>query len=308
MPRLSLFPIQDQEVWKLYKLHLSSFWSTEEIDFKKDRDHYLSLNTDEQKFIQHILAFFAISDTLVNNNIAENFINNPENNLETNCFYGFQTMIENIHSETYSLQVDNIIDDRETKDKLFNAVEYFPSIAQKTNWIQRWTTKDTTFAERLLAFVVVEGIFFSASFCSIYFFKQRGLMPGLTTSNEYISRDEGLHTMFGILLFKRKNKVNRLSQSRVEEIIKSAVEMEKDFAIESLKVRIIGMNAGLLAQYIEFVADSILKNIGYKAVYNVKNPFAFMDQLNMPVKTNFFEGVVTNYQRSKDNVDMDDLF
>ncbi len=296
--RLALFPIKDQEIWDLYKKHQSLHWTAEEINFTQDKIDYETLNEKEKGFIQHILAFFAVSDTLVNNNIAENFLNHPENNLEINCFYGFQTMIENIHSETYSMQVENIIDDPKTRRKLFNAIENFPSIREKAEWIQRWTSQHTTYAERLLAFVIIEGIFFSASFCSIYFFKQRGLMPGLTMSNEYIARDEGLHTDFGITLFKRKNKSVPISKVRIEQIVREAVEIEKNFAKQSLKSDIIGMNSDLLSNYIEFIADTVLINVGYSKIYFTENSFDFMEQIGMSSKANFFEQGVTNYQKS----------
>lgn len=307
MKRLALLPIQDIEIWDLYKLHQSAYWTVDDLDFEKDAQHYNCLTQSEQSFVRHILAFFAISDTLVNNNLLENFANHPENNLETTCFYNFQSMIENVHSEAYSLQIENIINDADTRKRLFESIKYFPSIRKKTEWIEKWTNSNVTFAERLFAFIIVEGIFFSASFCSIYFFKQRGSMPGLTTSNEYIARDEGLHTQFGILLFKRKNK-HQLSQQRLETILKEAVNIEKGFVKDSLNAEIIGMNSNLLMQYVEFVSDTIMNNIGYKPIYNTKNPFGFMDQINLQVKTNFFEGTVTNYQKSKNNVNIHDLF
>ena len=309
--RLALFPIRDVEVWDLYKKHQACYWITEEIDFSKDKLHYSQLKPDEQTFIQHIIAFFSISDTLVGNNIMDNFANNPANNLEMNCFYGFQTMMENIHSETYSMQIESIIDDYKVKEKLFDAVNNFPSIEKKAKWIIAYTDNDPltiSYKERLLAFVLVEGLFFSASFCSIYCFKQRGLMPGLTTSNEFIARDEGLHTNFGILLFNRINTgEGKMPREAILEIITDAVEIEKEFAIESLKVSIIGMNSELMSDYIEFVADTILINIGYETFYKTKNPFGFMDQISLPTKTNFFEGTVTQYSKASDTINFDDL-
>lgn len=293
--RFVLFPIKHKEIWEMYKMAEASFWTAEEIDLEADMNHWENkLTNDERHFIKHVLAFFAASDGIVNENLAINFMNEVQYP-EARCFYGYQIMVENIHSETYSLLIDMYIKDTEEKHHLFHALETVPAVGRKANWALRWI-ENGDFAERLVAFAAVEGIFFSGSFCSIFWLKKRGLMPGLSFSNELISRDEGLHCDFACLLYKQL--VNKLSEKRVKEIITSAVEIEKEFVCEAIPVQLIGMNADLMCQYIEFVSDRLLNALGYSKLYNATNPFDFMDMQSLNGKTNFFEKKVGDYQKA----------
>lgn len=293
--RFVLFPIKHKDIWEMYKKAEASFWTAEEIDLSADTvDWEHKLNADEKHFIKHVLAFFAASDGIVNENLAVNFMNEVQYP-EARCFYGFQIMIENIHSETYSLLIDTYIKDNKEKDFLFHALENLDCVTKKGEWALRWIDNGN-FAERLVAFAAVEGIFFSGSFCSIFWLKKRGLMPGLTFSNELISRDEGLHCDFACLLYKQLQ--NKLSQEQVHSIIGNAVEIEKEFVSDALPVKLIGMNADLMCQYIEFVADRLLQSLGYAKLYNATNPFDFMEMISLQGKTNFFEKRVAEYQKS----------
>jgi ribonucleoside-diphosphate reductase beta chain len=293
--RFVLFPIKHKDIWEMYKKAEASFWTAEEIDLSADTvDWEHKLNADEKHFVKHVLAFFAASDGIVNENLAVNFMNEVQYP-EARCFYGFQIMIENIHSETYSLLIDSYIKDPKEKDYLFHALDNMPCVTKKGEWALRWIDNGN-FAERLVAFAAVEGIFFSGSFCSIFWLKKRGLMPGLTFSNELISRDEGLHCDFACLLYKQLQ--NKLSQEQVHAIIGNAVEIEKEFVSDALPVKLIGMNADLMCQYIEFVADRLLMSLGYAKLYNATNPFDFMEMISLQGKTNFFEKRVAEYQKS----------
>ena len=294
--RFVIFPIQHNDIWQFYKKHEASFWTAEEIDLHADLVDWSSkLTDDERYFIKHVLAFFAASDGIVNENLAENFLHEVQYT-EARFFYGFQIAIENIHSETYSLLIDTYIKDPIEKDKLFHAIDTLDCVKKKAEWALRWIDKGG-FAERLVAFAAVEGIFFSGSFCSIFWLKKRGLMPGLTFSNELISRDEGLHCDFACLLYT-KHLINKLSKKTVEKIITDAVEIEKEFVSDALPVNLIGMNAKLMQQYIEFVADRLLVELGNEKVYNATNPFDFMEMISLQGKTNFFEKRVGEYQKA----------
>ncbi|MES2284895.1 MAG: ribonucleoside-diphosphate reductase small subunit [Bacteroidota bacterium] len=293
--RFVLFPIKHQDIWEMYKKAEASFWTAEEIDLNPDlQDWENKLNDDEKHFIKHVLAFFAASDGIVNENLAVNFMNEVQYP-EARCFYGFQIMMENIHSETYSLLIDSYIKDPKEKDRLFHSVDTLPCVGKKADWAIKWIGNGT-FAERLIAFAAVEGIFFSGSFCSIFWLKKRGLMPGLTFSNELISRDEGLHCDFACLLYSQLE--NPLPQESVTAIITNAVEIEKEFVSDALPVRLIGMNADMMCQYIEFVADRLLVALGCPKTYNATNPFDFMELISLQGKTNFFEKRVAEYQKS----------
>ena len=294
--RFVLFPIQHHDIWEMYKTQQAMIWTAEELDLAADRlDWEEKLNDDERFFVKHILAFFAASDGIVNENLAENFLSEVQYT-EAKFFYGFQVMMENVHSETYSLLIDTYIKDDSEKDYLFNAIETFPPVKTKAEWALKWIDNGS-FAQRLIAFAAVEGIFFSGSFCSIFWLKKRGLMPGLTFSNELISRDEGLHCDFACLLYNNHLE-NQLDKEEVKEIITQAVEIEKEFVTESLPVRLIGMNSDLMNQYIEFVADRLLVELGNEKVYNATNPFDFMDMINLQGKSNFFEKRVGEYQKA----------
>jgi ribonucleoside-diphosphate reductase beta chain len=294
--RFVLFPIQHNDIWSFYKKAEASFWTAEEIDLSPDLiDWENKLNDDERHFVKHVLAFFAASDGIVNENLAENFLSEVQYT-EAKFFYGFQVAMENIHSETYSLLIDTYIKDTKEKNHLFNAMDTLECVKKKAEWALRWIDKGS-FAERLVAFAAVEGIFFSGSFCSIFWLKKRGLMPGLTFSNELISRDEGLHCDFACLLYN-SHVVNKLSKEDVKKIITDAVEIEKEFVTDALPVRLIGMNSDLMGQYIEFVADRLLNELGNEKVYNVANPFDFMDMISIQGKTNFFEKRVGEYQKA----------
>jgi ribonucleoside-diphosphate reductase beta chain len=303
--RFVVFPIQHHDLWAFYKQSEASFWTAEEIDLAADMvDWRTKLTDDERHFIKHVLAFFAASDGIVNENLAENFVKEVQYP-EAKFFYGFQIMMENIHSETYSLLIDTYIADPEEKMKLFRAIDTIPAVSKKADWALRWI-KNSTFQERLIAFAAVEGIFFSGSFCSIFWLKKRGLMPGLSFSNELISRDEGSHTDFAVHLHNN-HVLNRVSPDRIKEILLSALEIEKEFIIEALPVKLIGMNSDLMKQYLEFVTDRLLSDLGCEREFNVQNPFDFMVNIALPGKTNFFERRVGEYQKanvkSGDNTD-----
>jgi len=294
--RFVIFPIKHDDIWKFYKKAEASFWTAEEIDLQQDlSDWHNKLNDNERHFIKHVLAFFAASDGIVNENLAENFVSEVQYP-EAKFFYGFQIMMENIHSETYSLLIDTYIKDEAEKNHLFQAMDTLDCVKKKAQWALRWIS-NASFTERLIAFAAVEGIFFSGSFCSIFWLKKRGLMPGLTFSNELISRDEGLHCDFACHLYA-KHIVNKLPQQRVIEIITNAVEIEKEFVTDALPVNLIGMNAKLMQQYIEFVADRLLVELGCPRVYNATNPFDFMEMISLQGKTNFFEKRVGEYQKA----------
>lgn len=294
--RFVLFPIEHNDIWAFYKKSEASFWTSEEIDLSQDiADWNDKLSNDERHFIKHVLAFFAASDGIVNENLAENFVSEVQYT-EAKFFYGFQIMMENIHSETYSLLIDTYIKDPIEKDFLFNAIDTLDCVKKKADWAMRWI-KNGSFAERLIAFAAVEGIFFSGSFCSIFWMKKRGLLPGLAFSNELISRDEGMHCDFACLLYN-DHIVNKLDPSTIEAIILDAVSIEKEFVSDALPVNLIGMNAELMCQYIEFVADRLLAAVGNEKIYNVENPFPWMDLISLQGKTNFFEKRVGEYQKS----------
>lgn len=293
--RFVLFPIKHNDIWKFYKQAEASFWTAEEIDLQQDLADWKKMNDGERHFISHVLAFFAASDGIVNENLANNFLKEVQY-AEAKCFYGFQIMMENIHSETYSLLIDTYIQDPKEKDRLLRAIETIDCVKKKAEWALKWIESES-FVERLISFAAVEGIFFSGSFCSIFWLKKRGLMPGLSFSNELISRDEGLHCDFACLLYTDHIK-NKVSQERVYEIITNAVEIEKEFVTVALPVSLIGMNADLMCQYIEFVADRLLVSLGCKKFYNASNPFDFMEMISLQGKTNFFEKRVAEYQKS----------
>ncbi|QXP60998.1 ribonucleotide-diphosphate reductase subunit beta [Olleya sp. HaHaR_3_96] len=294
--RFVIFPIQHHDLWEWYKKSMASIWTAEEIDLHQDiSDWTEKLTDDERYFIKHVLAFFAASDGIVNENLAENFVNEVQYS-EAKFFYGFQIMMENIHSETYSLLIDTYVKDEKEKNGLFNAIETFPAIKKKADWALKWI-ESPSFAERLIAFAAVEGIFFSGSFCSIFWLKKRGIMPGLTFSNELISRDEGMHCDFAVHLHEN-HLVNKVPKERIKEIIIDALNIEREFITESLPVSLIGMNANLMTQYLEFVTDSLLDDLGCDKVYNTANPFDFMEMISLQGKTNFFEKRVGDYQKA----------
>ena len=293
--RFVIFPIQHDDIWQWYKKQEASFWTAEEIDLHQDVVDWKKLNDDERYFLKHILAFFAASDGIVNENLAENFVNEVQYS-EAKFFYGFQIMMENIHSEMYSLLIDTLVESDSEKDELFNAIERFPAIKKKADWALRWIESES-FAERLIAFAAVEGIFFSGAFCSIFWMKKRGLLPGLATSNEFISRDEGLHRDFACHLHNT-HLVNKVPVERITQIIVEALDIEREFITESLPVNLIGMNAKLMAEYLEFVADHLLETLNCPKVYNTPNPFDFMDMISLEGKTNFFEKRVSEYKKA----------
>merc|ERR1711936_250192 len=294
--RFVILPIQYDDIWAMYKKAMASFWTAEEIDLTADLRDWEGLKDDEKHFIKHVLAFFAASDGIVNENLVERFMQEVQVP-EARCFYGFQIAMENIHSETYSLLIDTYIKDPAERDRLFNAIETFPAIKKKAEWALRWiNANNATYAERIVAFASVEGIFFSGSFASIFWLKKRGLMPGLSFSNELISRDEGLHTDFACLMFK--HLANKPSKARILEIVTDAVEIECEFLTEALPCRLIGMNADLMVEYIKFVADRLLRDLDCEKHYNTVNPFDFMESISLEGKTNFFEKKVGEYQKA----------
>ena len=299
--RFVMFPIKYEDVWEMYKKQVDCFWRAEEIDLSKDYTQFETLNNDEKYFISMILAFFAASDGIVLENLAMRFMNDVQVS-EIRAFYGFQIAMENIHSETYSLLIETYIKDKQEKHKLFNAIENFSCIKKKSDWAQKWIHDNrSSFATRLVAFACVEGIFFSGAFCSIYWLKKRGLMPGLTFSNELISRDEALHCEFAVLLYNKLE--NKLKKSRIYEIIKEAVEIETEFICQALPCKLIGMNAELMTQYIKFVADRLSLQLGYDKIYNVHNPFPWMELISIESKTNFFEKRNDSYALANKHTD-----
>ena len=303
--RYVMFPIQDQSIWQMYKKQVDCFWRAEEIDLSKDMAQWEGLQKEEKYFISMILAFFAASDGIVLENLAARFMGEVQLS-EARAFYGFQIAMENVHSETYSLLIDTYIKDRDEKTMLFHAIHNFPCIKKKADWAIKWIQdKRSSFATRLIAFACIEGIFFSGAFCSIYWLKKRGLMPGLTFSNELISRDEALHTEFAVLLYSKLNK--KVNKAKVIEIIKEAVEIEKEFICDALPCRLIGMNSELMCQYIEFVADRLIVQLGHDKMFGTKNPFDFMEMISIEGKTNFFEKRVAEYALA-DKTKKDDVF
>lgn len=293
--RFVLFPIEHHDIWKFYKKAEASFWTAEEIDLSQDLKDWANLNDNERHFISHVLAFFAASDGIVNENIAEHFLSEVQYT-EAKFFYGFQITIENIHSETYSLLIDTYVKDAKEKSKLLNAIDTMDCVKKKAEWALRWIDEGN-YQERLIAFAAVEGIFFSGSFCSIFWLKKRGLMPGLTFSNELISRDEGLHCDFACLLYNN-HLIEQLPKEKVTGIIRDAVAIEQEFVTDALPVKLIGMNEELMCQYIEFVADRLLSELGCSKIYKSNNPFDFMDMISLQGKTNFFEKRVAEYQKA----------
>jgi ribonucleoside-diphosphate reductase subunit M2 len=294
--RYTMFPIQYNDIYEMYKRQVDCFWRPEEVDLSRDLNDWANLNDDEKHFISMTLAFFAASDGIVMENLNVNFGNEVQI-AEARAFYSFQSAMESIHSDMYSILIETYIKNPEEKMKLFKSLEYFPCIQKKAAWAQKWMgDKRSSFASRLVAFACVEGIFFSSSFASIYWIKKRGLMPGLTLSNEFISRDEALHTEFAILLYSKLNK--KVNKKRVMEIIKEATEIEKEFITDALPCRLIGMNAKLMTQYIEFVADRLSVQLGYDKIYNSANPFDFMELISVETKTNFFERTNSEYAMS----------
>ena len=297
--RFTLFPIRDQDIWAAYNKHKNAFWTAQEIDYSADAEDWEKLTNDEKYFIENILAFFAGSDGIVLENLVTRFCNEIKLP-EARCYYTFQAMMENIHSEVYSLLIETFIKDYDKKIKLFNAIETIPCVKQKADWALRWINETNVFAERLVAFSVVEGIFFSGSFCAIFWLKSRGIMvKTLGTSNELIARDEGLHTDFAVLLYSKLN--NKLPQETIYKIFKEAVEIEENFITDSLPCRLIGMNQNMMKQYIHYVADRLLMQLGYEPMYQETNPFSFMTLNSLDGKTNFFEKRVTEYQIANGN-------
>lgn len=307
--RFTLFPIQYPKIWNAYVIHKNAFWDTSEIDLSVDKDQFIKLNDKQKHFIKHVLAFFAASDGIIVENLALRFIKEIEIP-EVRAFYGFQLAMENIHSETYSLLIDTYIDDDAEKHKLFNAISTIPSVSKKAKWAIKWIDSNSSFVERLWAFAIVEGIFFSGSFCAIYYFKQFGKLPGLAQANELISRDEGMHAQFACLIYEMLNQ--KLPHDRLLQILTEGVAIEKEFVYESLPVEFLGMNSKLMSQYIEYVADYLLSMIDVEPYYNTKNPFDWMEQISLGGNTNFFDKRVTDYQRAKQvqfqNVDDNDMF
>ena len=304
--RFVMFPIQHDDVWKMYKKQVDSFWRAEEIDLSKDQNDWETLHHNEQYFISMILAFFAASDGIVTENLALRFMNEIQIP-EVRAFYGFQIAMENIHSETYSLLIETYIKNKTEKNKLFHAIDHFDCIKKKSDWAQKWIhDKNSNFATRLVAFACVEGIFFSGAFCSIFWLKKRALMPGLIFSNELISRDEALHCEFAVLLYSKL--VNKLDEKIIYDIIKNAVEIEIEFICSALPCKLIGMNSELMSQYIKFVADRLSVQLGYNKIYNVLNPFTWMEMISLERKTNFFEHIVSEYALSTKDKDESAIF
>lgn len=310
--RYTVHPIKEPEMFSMYKTAMAAYWTPEEIDFSGDYEDFKKLNDDAQHFVKMILAFFAASDGLVNENLMERFTNEVQV-MEALMFYGFQVMIENVHGETYSLMLDNVTRDKEEKDKLLNAVENFDCIKKKALWMKKWMNSDAPFVQRVIAFACVEGIFFSGSFAAIFWLKKQNVMPGLCDSNELISRDEGMHTEFACLI--KKHCSTEINQETVYQIVSEAVEIEKEFMCESLPCAMIGMNQDKMSEYIEYVADRLLLMLEYEKKWNTKNPFDFMESISMQGKTNFFESRPTQYQKAavlntgRENVfDVDDDF
>lgn len=301
--RYVMFPIQHDDIWKMYKKQMDCFWREEEVDLSRDYKDWAKLSENEQYFVKMVLAFFAASDGIVLENLGMRFMTEVQP-AEAKAFYGFQMMMENVHSSMYSLLIDTYIKDKTEKQRLFQAIDNFPCIKKKADWAIKWINdKESTFARRLVAFACVEGIFFSGSFCAIYWLKKRGLMPGLTLSNQFISRDEGMHTDFAVLLYSKL--VRKLSQEEIHQIIREAVEIEKEFICDALPCRLIGMNSVLMSQYIEFVADRLTVQLGYDKIYHSGNPFDFMEMISVENKSNFFETRVAEYSLSDKKVEED---
>lgn len=290
--RYTLFPIKDDHIWNIYKQSVSLFWTAEEIDLSQDKKSWDSLTPNEQYFIKMVLSFFASSDGVVNENLVNRFSNDVQL-AEARAVYSIQNFIETVHSETYALLLQSYITNKEERNECFKAIENFPCIKRKFDWGRKWITSTESFNKRLVAFSIIEGLFFSGSFCAIYWLKKRGLMPGLTFSNELISRDEGMHTDFAIYLYK--TYCDKIDQELIHEIMKEAVDIETEFICESLPVRLIGMNSTLMTQYIKFIADRLLSQLGYEKIYNTQNPFSFMEMISVEGKTNFFEKRVSDY-------------
>lgn len=288
--KYTMFPITDMESWLMYKKQLDCFWRTEEVDLSKDMDHWNQLSADEQRFVSMILAFFASSDGIVLENLALRFMTDVQTS-EARAFYGFQIAMENIHSEMYSLLIDKYVD-YDKRDTMFRAIETFPCIQKKAEWAIQWIQSSSSYPIRLVAFACVEGIFFSGAFCSIYWLKKRGVMPGLTFSNELISRDESMHTDFAVLMYKRQEP---LPEEVIHKIVGDAVAIEKDFILESLPCRLIGMNSDMMSSYIEFVSDRLCLQLGVSKLFNTPNPFSWMESISLEGKTNFFEKRVSEY-------------
>lgn len=294
--RLAIFPLQHPDIWHLYKKALSCFWTSEEIDLSKDYDDWVNLSDNDRKFIKSVLAFFSSSDTIVNINLSERFVNEVQP-LEATYFYNFQQTIENVHSEVYSLLIDTYIKDSKEKEETFNAIEHSPAIKEKADWCFKWIKDhDAPFAQRLIAFAIVEGVFFSGSFCSIFWMKEKGKLPGLCFSNELISRDEGLHVEFAVHLYSLIE--NRISQADVHEMMRDAVAVEKSFIIDSIPCALLGMNSDLMSTYIEFVADRLLQQLSYDKLFYAANPFPFMERISIETRSNFFEARVGEYSKA----------
>jgi ribonucleoside-diphosphate reductase beta chain len=294
--RFSLFPIEHQPLWDMYKTHQQAYWKAEEIDFSRDRDDFERLDGDAQHFIKNVLGFFATADGIVSENLVENFMNEVQYP-EAKAFYGFQTMMEFIHAHTYALQLQTLIEDPTECESLFKSIDHIPCIQAKAQWALKWLSRECSFAERLIAFAIVEGVFFSSSFCAIYWIQELGLMPGLTLSNQFIARDEGLHTQFAVLLYNNYIQ-NKIPQDRIHQIVSEAVETEARFVEEALRCDLVGMNSTLMIQYVKFVADGLLRLLNQSPLYGVNNPFDFMERLSIEGKTNFFESRVSEYADS----------
>ena len=298
-----IFPIKHSQLWEAYKNAQDTFWTAEEIDLTRDKEDWESLNENERYFIKNILAFFAGSDGIIMENLAARFLSEIQV-AEARAFYSYQIFNEQVHSNTYSLLIDTYIQDEDEKNKLFNAIDTIPCVGKKASWALKWIDSKQTLAQRLIAFAIVEGVFFSGSFCAIYWLKQRGLMPGLTFSNELISRDEGMHTNFAVLLYKmiiNDNNDERISSDTVHTMFNEAVQIENEFINESIKCSLIGMNSELMNQYIKFVADRLMVQLGYEKYYNISNPFDFMELISLRPKSNFFEVRVGEYKRNTVN-------
>ena len=293
--RFVILPIKHDDIWKMYKDHMNAFWVPEEVDLEADMKDIEKLTKDEFHYVKHVLAFFAASDGIVNENLVQNFADEVQVT-EARCFYGFQIAMENIHSEMYSIMIDRFISDNGEKEYLLNAIETIPCVKKKADWALKWINRDSSFAQRLVAFACVEGIFFSASFCAIFWLKKRGLMPGLGHSNELIARDEGLHTDFACLLYSKLQ--DKLDEETVHSLVKEAIECEQEFVCDALPVELIGMNSGKMVEYIKFCADRLVVSLGYSKIWNAENPFEWMDLINLQGKSNFFEKRPSEYKKA----------
>ena len=293
--RFVILPIRHDDIWKMYKDHMNAFWVPEEVDLEADMKDIEKLTKDEFHYVKHVLAFFAASDGIVNENLVQNFADEIQVT-EARCFYGFQIAMENIHSEMYSIMIDRFISDNGEKEYLLNAIETIPCVKKKADWALKWINRDSSFAQRLVAFACVEGIFFSASFCAIFWLKKRGLMPGLGHSNELIARDEGLHTDFACLLYSKLQ--DKLDEETVHNLVKEAIECEEEFVCDALPVELIGMNSGKMVEYIKFCADRLVVSLGYSKIWNAENPFEWMDLINLQGKSNFFEKRPSEYKKA----------